>query len=217
MVFFKAIELWWKREKKNVVLHRFKKVWKKKNIHNDTSPAGVYDLEKISIGKGTYGLVTVVHHGVNNYHLSIGAYCSIAKGVEFVVDGEHDISGLMTYPVDAVLCSGPKSITKGPIIIGDNVWLGRDAMIMSGVSVGDGAVVAARSVVTKNVPPYAIVGGLPAKVIKYRFDEDTRKALEGFDFDSVTDQVLRENKDIFTSPLDMATLDKVINMGKLKG
>ncbi len=212
MVFFKALELWWKREKKNVALHRFKKNWRKINADNDTSPDGIYDLNKISVGKATYGIVKVVHHGVDDFSVSIGSYCSIAKGVEFVVDGEHDISGLMTYPVRAIFSDGPSSISRGPIIVGHNVWLGRNSTIMSGVRVGDGAVVAAGAIVTKDVPPYSVVGGVPARVIKYRCDEAARERLKHLDYSRIGEDILREKTNLFTSSLGVDAVERILDV-----
>lgn len=84
-----------------------------------------------------------------------------------------------------------------PITIGNDVWIGRDAKIMDGVNVGDGAVVATGSIVTKDVPPYAIVGGVPAKVIKYRFDEDTITKLLELKWWDLPDEEITKNKDFF--------------------
>ena len=124
------------------------------------------------------------------HNLSIGRYCSIAAGV-WVAPHEHPISWLTTNPISYVAgmfkwadrLLGRKSLTPGSynhrrsVKIGNDVWIGRGAFIKGGVTIGDGAVVAAHAVVTKDIPPYAIVGGVPAKVIRYRFDEETVKKL----------------------------------------
>ncbi len=109
--------------------------------------------------------------------LSIGKYCSFAAQVQVMLGGEHRHDWVTTYPFNVVdvrhsaFTGHPAS--KGDITIGHDVWIGREAIIMSGVTIGTGAVVAARALVTKDVPPYAIVGGNPAKLIKYRFDAET--------------------------------------------
>ncbi|NAY91226.1 antibiotic acetyltransferase [Muricauda sp. JGD-17] len=87
--------------------------------------------------------------------------------------------------------------TNLPINIGNDVWIGRDVKIMDGVTVGDGAVVAAGAIVTKNVPPYAIAGGVPAKVIKYRFDEETIQRLLELEWWNFSDKKISECKDFF--------------------
>lgn len=129
------------------------------------------------IGYGTYGTPRIHDWGGNS--LSIGSYCSIAGKVQIFLSGNHRIDWVSTFPLnrrfpnwkDAKKIKS-ETVSKGDVKIGNDVWLGYDSLILSGVSIGDGAV-AARSVITRNVPPYAIVGGNPAKVIKYRFDEET--------------------------------------------
>jgi virginiamycin A acetyltransferase len=107
--------------------------------------------------------------------LYIGKFCSFADGVIILLGGEHRIDWITTYPFSvlfekAKLFKGhPKS--KGDVKIGNDVWIGTNALILSGIEIGDGAVIGAGSVVLKNVEPYAIVGGNPAKLIRYRFDE----------------------------------------------
>lgn len=112
--------------------------------------------------------------------LLIGRFCALARGVRFIMNGaNHKISGFSTYPFN-IFGSGWESATpqpgdlpyKGDTVIGSDVWLGYDVLVMPGVKIGDGAIVAARSVVVSEVPPYAIVGGNPAKVIKQRFPDE---------------------------------------------
>lgn len=126
------------------------------------------------------------HYPVNGDKLIIGRFCSIACGVRFLfTSGNHSLSSLANYsfPVffDEWGLNG-NNITsawdnKGDIVIGNDVWLGYESIIMSGVHIGDGSVVGARAVVTKDVPPYTIVGGVPAKPIRRRFDESTVEKL----------------------------------------
>jgi virginiamycin A acetyltransferase len=109
--------------------------------------------------------------------LIIGKFCALARGVRFIMNGaNHKLSGFSTYPFN-IFGQGWEGIApqpgelpyKGDTVVGNDVWLGYEALIMPGVRIGDGAIVAARAVVTAEVPPYAIVGGNPAKVIKHRF------------------------------------------------
>lgn len=117
--------------------------------------------------------------------LIIGKFCAIAKGVKFIMNGaNHLTSGFSTYPFyifgHGWQAAAPKPGDlpyKGDTVVGNDVWLGYDAMLMPGVTVGSGAIVASRSVVTADVPPYAVVGGNPARVIKYRFDPATIEQL----------------------------------------
>jgi len=118
--------------------------------------------------------------------LIIGKFCAIARNVKFIMNGaNHDMAGFSTYPF-YIFGHGweqteppPDSQTyKGDTVIGHDVWLGYEAVILPGVQVGNGAVVAAKSVVTKSVPAYTIVGGNPARVIRQRFSDDVIAALE---------------------------------------
>ena len=125
----------------------------------------------------------------NNVHkekLVIGKFCSIACGTRFLFNcANHTLNSLSTYtfPLFYEEWNLEKSNVvsawdnKGDIIIGDDVWIGYEAVIMSGVHVGNGAIIAARAVVTKDVPPYTIVGGTPAREIRKRFDTDVIKRL----------------------------------------
>ncbi|GAA0576255.1 Vat family streptogramin A O-acetyltransferase [Rhizomicrobium electricum] len=118
--------------------------------------------------------------------LVIGKFCAIARGVRFIMNGaNHKLTGLSTYPFgifgqgwQAAIPKPGELKIKGDTVIGNDVWLGYEAVIMPGVKIGNGAIVAAKSVVTRDVPAYGIVGGNPAKLIKKRFDDDTIVALQ---------------------------------------
>ena len=122
---------------------------------------------------------------VNNDKLIIGKFCSIACGAKFLFTAaHHTLHSFSTYPFplfeewnkDAK--PGEAWDNRGDIVIGNDVWIGYDAVIMAGVHIGDGAIIGTRAVVTKNVPPYAIVGGIPAKLIRRRYDDNLIKMLQ---------------------------------------
>ncbi|HBT96778.1 MAG TPA: acetyltransferase [Desulfobulbaceae bacterium] len=122
------------------------------------------------------------HYPINHDRLLIGKFCSIACGAKFIFNSaNHTLKSLATYPFPIFFEEWDldvKDITSawdnhGDIVIGNDVWIGYEAAVMAGVTIGDGAIIASRSVVTKDVPPYAIVGGVPAKAIHQRFDENT--------------------------------------------
>ncbi len=122
------------------------------------------------------------HYPINQDKLVIGKFCSIACGAKFLFNSaNHTLSSLSTYPFPLFFEEWnleKKEVTqawdnKGDIIVGNDVWIGYEAVILAGVHIGDGAVIGTRAVVTKDVPPYTIVGGVPAKPIKKRFPEKT--------------------------------------------
>jgi virginiamycin A acetyltransferase len=115
--------------------------------------------------------------------LIIGKFCALAKGARFIMNGaNHKLSGISTYPFqifgEKVMPQPGDLPFKGDTIIGNDVWIGYEALIMPGVSIGNGAIISSRSVVTADVPPYTIVGGNPAKTIKSRFEPDVVNKLE---------------------------------------
>lgn len=113
----------------------------------------------------------------------IGKWCSIEESVRILVGGEHPTGRASQYPLrlalqlPGALEDGIPS-SNGPVVIGNDVWLGLESLVMSGVTIGDGAVVGARSVVTHDVAPYSVVAGVPARHIRWRFDEPQRQALQ---------------------------------------
>ena len=138
------------------------------------------DYLHYEIGDWTYGSPSVFEFG-DGGSLKIGRFCSFAANVSILLGGEHRLDWVTTYPFP-VVCPEARSIqghprSKGPVVIGNDVWIGTGSTLLSGVTVGDGAVIAARSVVTKPVPPYSIVGGNPARLLKYRFGQDQIAAL----------------------------------------
>lgn len=142
------------------------------------------------------------HYPVNRDKLVIGKFCSIACGAKFIfTSANHTLKSLSTYPFPIFFEEwglDSANITdawdkKGDIVIGNDVWIGYEAVILSGVTVGDGAIIGARAVVTKDVPPYAIVGGVPARCIRRRFDEETVTKLRELKWWEWSDEKIKEN------------------------
>lgn len=126
------------------------------------------------------------HYPINHDKLVIGKFCSIACGTRFLFNSaNHTMTSLSTYTFPLFFEEwglDRKEISaswdnKGDIIIGNDVWIGYEAVILAGVTIGDGAIIGARSVVTKDVPPYTVIGGVPAKLIKKRFSEEAISSL----------------------------------------
>jgi virginiamycin A acetyltransferase len=157
------------------------------------------------------------HYPVNHDRLIIGKFCSIACGAKFLFNASnHTMSSLSTYPFpifpdwDENVLVAEAWDNKGDIVIGNDVWIGYEAVIMAGVHIGDGAIIGTRAVVTKDVPPYTIVGGVPAKKIRKRFDDsviDILQEVKWWDWDI---EKIRENIQIIRSA-DIKRLKAVFN------
>lgn len=198
------------------------------SIQPDTVLKGVNIRGNVTIGKKSIikfveiiGNVTVGNHttinGPNVQILSklnpirIGNFCSVAKDVT-IQEYNHRADRLSTYNFEKHIFAG-KSIndvvSKGPIVIGSDVWIGTKCVILSGVTIGDGAIVAAGSIVTKDVPAYAIVGGNPARVIRYRFSPEIIAQLLEIKWWSWPDEKIKQNKEFFlgeVTPGSLATI-----------
>lgn len=135
---------------------------------------------RYDLGAGSYGM-PLVHDDQEGTILRIGAYCSIASEVQIFLGKNHRTDWISTYPFPAFVSSAHEienySTSRGDVVIGSDVWLCSGCIILSGVTVGHGAVLAAGAVVTRNVEPYSVVAGNPAKHVRWRFDETTRAAL----------------------------------------
>ena len=127
------------------------------------------------------------HYPINKDRLVIGKFCSIACGAKFIfTSANHAMGSLSTYPFplffeewDTPVSEVPTAWdNKGDIVLGSDVWIGYEAVILSGVRIGDGAIIGSRAVVTKDVAPYSVVGGVPAKPLRRRFDQQTIEQLE---------------------------------------
>jgi len=137
--------------------------------------------DRITVGDHTYGANNIIIGSWGNdadIKITIGKYCSIADDIIIFISGEHQTNWITTFPFSVLNGKYQNYIknikpSKGNITIGNDVWICAGVKILSGITIGDGAVLGAYSVITKDVPPYAIVGGNPAKIIRYRFDEES--------------------------------------------
>ncbi|MFA5142981.1 MAG: CatB-related O-acetyltransferase [Candidatus Omnitrophota bacterium] len=202
-----------------VKLLYFKMKWRRLNKHNFTSVKNIFPIDKgnIKIGKFSYGPLEVMTWGADNEGLEIGNFVSIASGVKFVLGGNHRFDTISTYPFKVkILGEKTEAGSKGKITIGDDAWIGVDAIILSGVTIGKGAVIAAGSVVTKDVPPYAIAGGNPAAVIKFRFSEELISEIMDLDFTNIDHGFIAENRDLIYTKADYAVIKKIKECLKTK-
>lgn len=196
-----------------IKFHFFRKRYRKLNSHNFTQIMNYCDLSKVVVGKKTYGEIHVTDYSPADTKLYIGSYCSIAPNVRFLLGGEHQLYSVSTYPFK-VLCFGEsrEAGSKGDIVVKDDVWIGDGAIICSGVTIGQGAVIAAGSVVTKNVEPYSIVGGNPAKILKWRFDQSIRDRLILLDVSTIYEKFQRKDLSLIYSKLDFDNLEKILKL-----
>lgn len=186
-----------------------KMLWKKKNSNNFTYPKHLCDISKIEIGDYTYGGIDAESYGCAKAFLKIGSFCSIAQNVRFILDGEHNYRYVSTYPYK-VRFGGAKveALCRGPITIGDDVWIGERAIILSGVTIGQGAVIGAGSIVRHNVPPYAIYVGNSVK--KYRFSENIIAKLMEVNYKKLTKEHMIKLMDLLYTNPSLENVDKIV-------
>lgn len=196
-------------------LSKIQLLWRDSNRHNYTkvvsdSKKCDFPIAKVKVGKFTYGPLNVKSYGSSDEFLEIGNYCSIAEGVKFILGGEHRYNTLSTYPFRRIVIDNSyvETFSKGPIVVEDDVWIGTNSLILSGVKLSKGTVVAAGSVVTKSTEPYSIVGGNPAKLIRKRFSEEDIKILMTVDLSSV---LLMQNSEWCFDPVDENLLNHINN------
>ena len=140
------------------------------------------EYKLFTLGKRSYIVSAELESTGILANILIGNYCSIGHKVNFFINTQHDYTTVSTYPWNSpynkMFDCEITNKTKNQIVIGNDVWIGSNAIIINGVSIGDGAIIAAGAVVTKDVPDYAIVGGVPAKLIRMRFDQNTITSLK---------------------------------------
>jgi putative acetyl transferase len=180
-----------------------------------------FPIKSVQVGKDTYGELHILSYLPETEFLQIGNYVSIAPDVHFILSGNHQTETLFTYPIQSLLTNGhcPKdSVSKGAVIIEDEVWIGYGALILSGVTIGKGSIIAAGSVVTRDVPPYAIVGGNPAKIIRYRLPREVIELVKDTYLKDISHDILKKNlKQLYTplhTPAEASQLIELIKNGK---
>jgi len=193
---------------------KLQRQWRLLNGHNGSQLAtysGTSALEHIFVGNESYGLLHIWAFGQDNEGLRIGNYCSIAAEVHFILGGNHGCETVSSFPFLVKHFGEPvEAKTKGPIVVGDDVWLGHRSTVLSGVSIGQGAVIAAGAVVTRDVEPYSIVGGNPARHIKFRFSKEIRNKLVTIDFARLSPQKVRQLKDALLVQVDASSVDWIV-------
>lgn len=195
---------------------KYNQEWRKLNPNNNTSLSGLKRMERITVGNATYGPINVLDFNPNtgSSHIEIGNFCSIAQNVTFLLGGGHKMDSVSTYPFEHYIEGMEESADKGNIIIDDDVWIGYGVTILSGVHIGRGAVIGAQALVNKNVPPYAVVGGIPAKILKYRFSDLEIKELMKINYSNLSLNLVKNNIDLFTEKTNMENIKKIVKLSE---
>ena len=170
----------------------------------------------MNVGEHTYGANNIrVYDWNQNTEVKIGKFCSIAENITILLGGEHETKFGSTYPFGTgvstfsdIKCDGVTK-TNGDGIIGNDVWIGNGVTIMSGVTISDGAVIAANSHVVKDVGPYEIWGGNPARLIKQRFSQNIINAMIDIQWWNYDVDKVRSIVHILTKPLDLKSIKEI--------
>jgi acetyltransferase-like isoleucine patch superfamily enzyme len=185
------------------MIHRLKQLARVWLLRRWTEAPDPYDHPQITVGRHTYGLgsFTVRLFRPDDF-VQIGAFCSLSPRVVIVASGEHYTDRVSTFPFEAMLSrhGNDRDVRPGSVIIENDVWVGTGAIIMSGARLRNGCVVGAGAVVRGEVAPYAVVGGVPARVLRNRFDEATREKMLEIAWWTWPDEVIRERQEDFYLP-----------------
>lgn len=212
MTLFRLIRILYTQLKSSYNFYVFRREWRKLNSHNFTNPKSIFPIDSVVVGKNSYGDLNIECFGNPRESLIIGHYVSIGRNATFILGGNHQTTTVTNYPLySSFIEASPlkDAQTKGAITIEDEVWIGFGVIILSGVKIGKGAIVAAGAVVTKDVEAYSIVGGNPAIRIKYRFNEDLREALQDLNLIDFETQLIVDNITEFYNPLDLNQIERL--------
>lgn len=196
------------------LLSKCRSLWRKRNPHNKTRAMNIFPVDQVQVGKATYGDLTVLSFGCRD-SLRIGSYCSIAGNVTFILGGEHELKTLSTFPFERhILGKVTKNkeedeSSKGPIIIDDDVWIGHGVIVLSGVHIGQGAVIGAGSIVSKDVPPYAIHTSNSIK--RYRFSEDVIRELLRINYSELDEICLERLKTVIGEEITSDNIHQIVD------
>lgn len=202
-----------RQKKYEYLVRKSKREFRKRNPHNNLQLNSSLPVDYIEAGKASYGPLNISYGSPEEFHLKIGSYVSISPNVLFLLANEHNTNTISTFPfLNQRFGMGAEAKSKGNIIVEDDVYIGSNAIICSGVHIHRGVVIAAGAVVTKDVPPYAVVAGVPAKVVKYRFNESIINRLMQVDIVKLFNSFTKADVDfIYDEDLTIDKLDSFIN------
>ena len=187
----------------------FKLVWRNKNKNNQVIPKTTFISSNVTVGNKSYGELFLYDFSVNSSsNLNIGNYVSIGPNVIFFLNENHFYKRLTTFPISKLQNNIIQdSYSKGSIVIEDEVWIGANSLILSGVNIGKGAIIAAGSVVTKNIEPYSIYGGNPAKLIKMRFNDEIISKVKNINISDLPNAIISDK--LFAESFSDELLEKI--------
>ena len=201
-----------------LALKKHKREWRRRNPNNFTSAETMFIIDNVSVGDYTYGSLNIEHY-YKPAKLKIGKYCSIAKNVTFLLGGNHGSKAITTYPYGPriygqnVVGGTDKPLKwKVDIIVEDDVWIGYDALILQGVTIGRGSIIGARSVVTKDIPPYSVYAG--TKIMKKRFSDEIIEKLMQIDYDKIKHHKSDSFESVWNEEITEENVDHIINAFK---
>lgn len=181
--------------KDKMELRSFRKKFRQMNCHNEMWAMNIFPEKQVSVGRGSYGAIDAKFYSNPSEFLKIGNYCSVATDVMFICGGEHRFDTCMSYPIKSKILGELESYPKGPIVLEDDVWVGARATILSGVTIKQGAIIAAGAVIRKDVPAYAITDG--SRVIRYRFNQEIIDILLKLDYSKLLPEMIKAEHSIF--------------------
>lgn len=192
-------------------LYIFKRRWRKVNPHNRTVANNIFPIDKVVVGRFTYGPLDVLAWGADEEKLVIGDLVSIASGVKFLLGGNHRSDTIFTFPIK-VMFSGysREAVSKGPIVVEDDVWIGLNSIILSGSYIGKGSVIGAGSVVSGKIPPYSIAVGNPCKVVRTRFCSPIVDRLLSIDYKQLSEAAIENSVGLLYESLTNENIDRII-------
>ena len=193
-------------------LKMHKMEWRRKNLGNFTTAETKFVIENVTVGDYTYGPLNIDHYYLPA-KLTIGRYCSIAKDVRFMLGGNHGTRAITTYPFgprvyEQKTGGGVPLKWKVNIVVEDDVWIGQGALVLPGVTIGRGCIIGARSVVTKDVPPYSIYAG--TRIVRKRFSDKVIERLMSLDYRSINHTQMDEFADLWDEDLTEENMERII-------
>lgn len=202
------VEIYWNLKKRIQMVE-----WRRDNKHNSTTLSlNVKNPKIITVGNYSYGEINVESFENKNEGLDIGSFVSIASNVLFILGGNHQTDAFTTYPLKAHFFenfSEDDATTKGKIIVEDEVWIGNNVIVLSGVKLGKGSIIAAGSLVTKDVSPFSIVGGNPAKFIRWRISEELVGERLNINLEDINLEMIKDNINLFYGTLNQNIINQI--------